>query len=407
MENLILFDDLAIIDHLKPFTYTRPISELRIGILTIKEKWEKALGLDACYHTQFHLSGKFPCRYAAVNLLVNASLLPDAALCARILSLPIHHALVHNDTIIALKLDATNARQYLGGQLIEPLSGSEWTTPYTQVQHVWDIFSMNDAEIKRDFETLTKGRKSQPLSDDNRLLGDAAQLFIEEGASVNCSILNTKTGPIYIGKDAEVLEGCMLRGPLAMCEHSATKMGTKIYGATTLGPHCKVGGEINNSVMIGYSNKGHDGFLGNSVIGEWCNLGADTNNSNLKNNYGFVKVWNYASRSYEDSKLQFCGLFMGDHSKCGINTMFNTGTVVGVSANVFGAGFPEKFIPSFAWGGAESMTTYKLEEAVEAAERMMQRRKIELSEEDEQMLCAVYQQSLAFRHWEKNKKKED
>jgi UDP-N-acetylglucosamine diphosphorylase/glucosamine-1-phosphate N-acetyltransferase len=247
---------------------------------------------------------------------------------------------------------------------------------------------------------LCAGRISQPLSETNRLLGSPELLFIEEGASVECSILNTKTGPIYVGKDAEVLEGCMLRGPLAMCEHSVTKMGTKIYGATTLGPHCKVGGEINNSVMFGYSNKGHDGFLGNSVIGEWCNLGADTNNSNLKNNYGIVKIWNYDTENYENTGLQFCGLFMGDHSKSGINTMFNTGTVVGVSANIYGAGFPEKFIPSFSWGGADGMMTYRAEEAIDAAERMMKRRNIELTYEDEQILRTVFEEDMDFRTWE-------
>jgi UDP-N-acetylglucosamine diphosphorylase/glucosamine-1-phosphate N-acetyltransferase len=241
------------------------------------------------------------------------------------------------------------------------------------------------------------------LESHNRLLGSIEDLFIEEGAKIDCAILNTKTGPIYIGKDAEVMEGSMLRGPLALCEHAATKMGTKIYGATTLGPHCKVGGELNNVVLFGYSNKGHDGFLGNSVIGEWCNLGADTNNSNLKNNYGEVKVWNYASEKLENSKLQFCGLFMGDHSKCGINTMFNTGTVVGVAANIFGAGFPPKFIPSFSWGGAEGFVTYRPEEAVEAAERMMSRRKIELSHDDEQILRTVFEQSMKFRSWENNR----
>jgi UDP-N-acetylglucosamine diphosphorylase/glucosamine-1-phosphate N-acetyltransferase len=402
MENLILFDDLSLIEHLKPFTYTRPISDLRIGILTIREKWEKLLRCKVSYHTQFHLSDKFTVFFDKINILVNAAVIPDKALAARIASLPLYHALVDGETLIALKLDATAARLYLGGQLPEQLASAEWNAPYTQVRQIWDIFSLNDAEIRNDFELLTAGRTSQPLSETNTVLGDKEMLFIEEGASVECSILNTKTGPIYIAKHAEVLEGSMLRGPLAMCEHSATKMGTKIYGATTLGPHCKVGGEINNSVLIGYSNKGHDGFLGNSVIGEWCNLGADTNNSNLKNNYGQVKVWNYSTGTYEDSGLQFCGLFMGDHSKCGINTMFNTGTVVGVSANVFGAGFPPKFIPSFSWGGAEGFSTYRPEDAVDAAERMMQRRKVDLSHEDELIMRTVFEQSMPYRTWEED-----
>jgi UDP-N-acetylglucosamine diphosphorylase/glucosamine-1-phosphate N-acetyltransferase len=402
MENLILFDDNSLIEHLKPFTYTRPIGDLRVGILTIREKWEKMLQAKISFHTQFHLSDKYQCRIAGVNLLINSSIIPDSTLVERIKQLPIYHALFDNDVIIAIKLDATASRLFLGGQMPDQLAVVDWKQPYTQVKRIWDIFSLNYAEIRKDFEMLTRGRKSQPLEAQNRLLGSSDDLFIEEGAKIDCSILNTKTGPIYIGKEAEVLEGSMLRGPLALCEHAATKMGTKIYGATTLGPHCKVGGELNNVVMFGYSNKGHDGFLGNAVIGEWCNLGADTNNSNLKNNYSEVKLWNYASEKLENSNLQFCGLFMGDHSKCGINTMFNTGTVVGVAANIFGAGFPPKFIPSFSWGGADGFATYRPEEAVDAAERMMSRRNIELTHEDEQLLRTVFEQSMKYRYWENN-----
>jgi UDP-N-acetylglucosamine diphosphorylase/glucosamine-1-phosphate N-acetyltransferase len=402
MENLILFDDKSLIDHLKPFTYTRPIGDLRVGMLTIREKWEKHIQSKISFHTQFHLSDKYQCHFAQINLLVNSSIIPDLALIERIKHLPIYHALYANDTIIALKLDATASRLFLGGQLPDQLATVDWNEPYTQVKRIWDIFRLNDAEIRKDFELVTRGKKSQPLETHNHLLGPIGDLFIEEGAKVACSILNTSSGPIYIGKNAEVLEGSMLRGPLVLCEHAATKMGTKIYGATTLGPHCKVGGELNNVVMFGYSNKGHDGFLGNAVIGEWCNLGADTNNSNLKNNYSDVKVWNYASEMFETSNLQFCGLFMGDHSKSGINTMFNTGTVVGVAANIFGAGFPPKFIPSFSWGGADGFVTYRPEDAVEAAERMMSRRNIELGQEDEQVLRTVFEQSMKYRHWEKN-----
>ena len=402
MENLILFDDKSLINQLKPFTYTRPIADFRVGILTIREKWEKMLQARVSCHTQFHLSDKFKCHFANVNILVNASIIPDLALVNRIKQLPLYHALYNGDTVIALKLDATASRMFLGDQLPDQLAIIDWMEPYTQIKHIWDIFTLNDSEIRKDFKMLSEGRKSQELGIDNRLVGSANDLFIEEGASVDCAILNTKTGPIYIGKGAEVLEGSMLRGPLALCEHATTKMGTKIYGATTLGPHCKVGGELNNVVLFGYSNKGHDGFLGNSVIGEWCNLGADTNNSNLKNNYSEVKVWNYASNNFENTGLQFCGLFMGDHSKSGINTMFNTGTVVGVAANIFGAGFPPKFIPSFSWGGADGFETYRPEDAVDAAERMMSRRNIELSLEDEQILRTVFEQSSPYRNWENN-----
>lgn len=401
MKEIILFDDMALTNQLKPFTYTRPICELRVGIQTLKEKWESFMEAKASYYSPFHLSGKYPCHFSEVSLLINGSIFPNSKLIEQIRQLPLFHALVKGETLIALKLDELSARQHLGGQMIDQIEAIETDLEYKQLTQLWDIFQMNDEEIRNDFDRLTQGRKSQALSSTNQLLGEASQLFIEAGATVECSILNTQTGPIYIGKGALVMEGCKLRGPFAMLPHAVTKMDAKIYGATTLGPYVKVGGEINNSVFIGYSNKGHDGFLGNSVIGEWCNLGADTNNSNLKNNYGEVKVWDYETEDYEASGLQFCGLFMGDHSKTGINTMLNTGTVVGVAANIFGAGFPPKFIPSFSWGAADSWDTYQMDRAVDAAERMMQRRSIKLTEEDETILCTVFNQSESYRFWEK------
>jgi UDP-N-acetylglucosamine diphosphorylase/glucosamine-1-phosphate N-acetyltransferase len=243
---------------------------------------------------------------------------------------------------------------------------------------------------------LTKGRKSQPLNNSCRNIGKG-KIFIEEGASANDTTFNTTTGCIYIGKDAEVMEGSVVRGPFALCEHSVLKMSSKIYGATTIGPHSKVGGEVNNSVVFGYSNKAHDGFLGNSVIGEWCNLGADTNNSNLKNNYANVKLWNYSGENFIDTGLQFCGLIMGDHSKCGINTMFNTGTVAGVSSNIFGSGFPRNFIPSFSWGGAQGFTTYRFEHAIETAQLVMQRRNTELTDNDKDILKYIFDNDEKFR----------
>ena len=262
---------------------------------------------------------------------------------------------------------------------------------------MWDIFSKNGEAIKQDFALLTKGKTSQPLSSTNSLIGNSADLFIEEGAVIQASSLNTTSGPIYIGKDAEIMEGSAVRGPFALGEHSALKLNTKIYGATTIGPHCKVGGEVNNSVIFGFTNKAHDGFLGNSVIGEWCNLGADTNNSNLKNNYSSVKLFNYNLDKMMDSGLQFCGLMMGDHSKCGINTMFNTGTVVGVGANIFGGGFPPTHIPSFSWGGAESMETYKIDKMLETAHRVYDRRAMKLSDEEIIILQTVFDQTKKYR----------
>ncbi len=402
MKNIILFEDMALVDQLKPFTYTRPICELRVGIQTIREKWEDLLQTKASYHSPFHLAGKFPCRFSPVSILINGSILPNAKLVQQIKQLPLHHALIQGETLIALKLDELSARQHLGGQIVDQIAVVESSSGFRQIRQLWDIFRLNDLELRADFQRLTKGRQSQALSSSNQLLGSVDQLFIEEGAQVECSTLNTQTGPIYIGKDALVMEGGRLRGPFAMLPHSVTKMSAKIYGATTLGPYCKVGGEVNNVVFLGYSNKGHDGFLGNSVIGEWCNLGADTNNSNLKNNYGEVKVWNYASESYTPTGLQFCGIFMGDHAKTGINTMLNTGTVAGVAANIFGGGFPPKFIPSFSWGAAENWDTYQIEKMVESAERMMQRRDISLDENEETILYTVFNQTEKYRFWEKN-----
>ena len=406
MENIILFDDVELRHQLKPFSYTRPIGEFRVGILTIREKWELDLQLETSYQTVFHLADNFPCKFGSVNILINSAVFPTPELCARIRRLPVHHTLVYDGAIIAMKLDGLTTRQHISGVELEHLAEIELDIPIIQLEQIWDIFANNERELTLDFQRLTKGRVSQPLSTSNQFLGNRDQIFIEPGAAVECSILNTLTGPIYIGKGAQILEGCMVRGPFAICEDASLKMGAKIYGATTIGPHCKVGGEVNNSVFFGYSNKGHDGFLGNSVIGEWCNLGADTNNSNLKNNYSEVKVWNYASGSYENTGLQFCGLFMGDHSKCGINTMFNTGTVVGVSANIFGAGFPAKFIPSFTWGGATSSATYRLEDAMDTAERVMLRRGIPFTDVEEQIMGAVFNEDYEYRTWE-HKEEED
>ena len=269
-------------------------------------------------------------------------------------------------------------------------------TSYTRISNLWDIFSYNDVELALDFEMLTKNRVSQKANSTNQILGEE-NLFIENGAELNCAIINAKTGPVYIGKDSVVMEGTVIRGPFALCDSSQTKLGAKIYGPTTVGPYSKVGGELNNVVIFGYSNKGHDGFLGNAVLGEWCNIGADTNTSNLKNNYAEVRLWNYATGSFAHTGLQFCGLIMGDHSKCGINTMFNTGTVVGVSANVFGAGFPRNFIPSFSWGGAQGQSTFQTKKAFDVAHKVMERRGIVFDDKDRAILTKVFELSEDFR----------
>ena len=404
MKNIILFDS-DIRDQLLPITYTRPVCELRIGILTIREKWEHWLKGRVSYITQDYLSEKYPISIASDNLVINGAVLPDTQLCQLIQNLKFNEALLKNGELIAARLDERQFYNLMEDNDIEELEGFELeeSTKLLAINHVWDIFSFNDSAMRSDFTMLTNGRTSAPLSKTNQLLGDTSQLFIEEGATIECSILNTKTGPIYIGKNAEVMEGCVIRGGLALCEGSILKIGAKIYGATTIGPHSKVGGEVNNSVIIGHTNKAHEGYLGNSVLGEWCNIGADTNTSNLKNNYEPVKLWDYTKDSFVKTGMQFLGLIMGDHSKCAINTMFNTGTVVGVSANIYGAGFPRNFIPSFTWGGTGGLETYPFNKAIDTMERVLARRQMSLSKEDRDILKFIFDFSARYRSWERDK----
>ena len=404
MKNIILFDS-DIRDQLLPITYTRPVCELRIGILTIREKWEHWLKGRVSYITQDYLSEKYPISIASDNLVINGAVLPDTQLCQLIQNLKFNEALLKNGELIAARLDERQFYNLMEDNDIEELEGFELeeSTKLLAINHVWDIFSFNDIAMRSDFDMLTKGRTSAPLSKTNQLLGDASQLFIEESATIECSILNTKTGPIYIGKNAEVMEGCVIRGGLALCEGSILKVGAKIYGATTIGPFSKVGGEVNNSVIIGHSNKAHEGYLGNSVLGEWCNIGADTNTSNLKNNYEPVKLWDYTKDSFVKTGMQFLGLIMGDHSKCAINTMFNTGTVVGVSANIYGAGFPRNFIPSFTWGGTGGLETYPFNKAIDTMERVLARRQMSVSNEDRDILKFIFDFSARYRSWERDK----
>lgn len=381
--NFILFDGPAR-NALLPLTLTRPVADIRIGILTIREKWEKFLGYTTTSITEEYLSDKYPMVELEANVLINASFLPNADLVAIIKELSENQAVFYKEHIIAFY--ATDAQEDIDFDSYEAI---EYEGEVLCIEHVWDIFSKNGEAIEADFELLTEGRKSQPIPTSNNVICPE-NVFLEEGAKLEFCTLNASTGPMYIGADAEIMEGSIIRGPFALCEGSQVKMGAKIYGPTTVGPHSKVGGEVNNSVIFGYSNKGHDGFLGNSVLGEWCNLGADTNNSNLKNNYDEVKLYSYESESLEKTGLQFCGLIMGDHSKSGINTMFNTGTVVGVSANIFGGGFPDKYVPSFSWGGADGIEPYQLDKAFETADRVMSRRGIALTEADKDIMQHIY-----------------
>lgn len=356
----------------------------------------------ASFITQEYLTGKYPLNVESVNLVINGSIIPNERICALILQLENNEALLKNGELVAARLSEVQFERLIREEEIEELQGFDVVdTPFRKINRPFDLFTYNDEAIEQDFELLTSGRTSEVLSDTNRVIGDKAKLFIEPGAKIECATFNTENGPIYIGADALVMEGSLIRGPFAMCEKAVVKMGAKIYGATTLGPQCKAGGEINNVVMMHCSNKGHEGFLGNSVLAPWTNLGADTNTSNLKNNYDQVKLWDYVEDRFVGTDLQFCGLIMGDHSKCGINTMFNTGTVVGVFANVYGAGYPRNFIPSFSWGGANGYKTYHIDKAFETAKRVMVRRKEELTDIDRQIMKAVLEQTANYRSWEK------
>jgi UDP-N-acetylglucosamine diphosphorylase/glucosamine-1-phosphate N-acetyltransferase len=387
--NVILFDDERRA-HLLPLTFTRPVADLRIGILTIKEKWEKLTGETVSFLTQDYLQKKFPLKRSNQNILIAASLLPSIELWQSILSLDAGEALVQHGELLAAN-DFTNKISTLAINY----NIQEYILNSPRVSDLWDIFTLNGEEINSDFKLLTKRRTSQEIDKTNTIIGQ--DIFVEEGAKISCSVLNSTQGPIYIGKNAEIWEGCLIRGPFALCEGATVKMGAKIYGATTIGPESRVGGEISNVVIQGFSNKGHDGFLGNSVLGEWCNIGADSNNSNLKNNYAEVKLWNYPLQRFIPTNLQFCGLIMGDHSKCGINTMFNTGTVVGVNANVFGAGFPSNFIPSFTWGGSQGTTEYQLEKAAETARLVMSRRNKQFDGLEKDIFNRVFELTRTFR----------
>lgn len=384
--NYILFD--ASRNSLLPLTYTRPVCDIRIGILTIREKWEKYLGEKTSTITEDYLSAKYPTEQSEEMMLINGSICPTPKLLKAIKGLKVGQALVCQGNVVAMY--KTKA-QFLSEE--DSTQEIEVEYDFIKINNTWDIFVLNDKALREDFELLTQNRKSAPLSSTNRVVGEQ-NIFVEEGAVVEFAILNAKEGPIYIGKDAEVMEGSIVRGSFAMCEHSVLKMASKIYGATTLGPYVKVGGEVSNVVIFGYSNKAHDGFIGNSVIGEWCNIGADTNASNLKNTYEEVRVWSIEKNTFVPTGQTFFGTIMGDHSKCGINTMFNTGTVIGVSSNIYGHGYQRNYIPSFAWGGTTGLKSYDMDKAIEVAEKMYQRRNVVMSQQDKEILRNVYTQTL-------------
>jgi len=385
--NYILFDSEAR-ENLLPFAHTRPVADIRCGILTMRERWEHLLGTTTGTLTQGYMQACYEhTQTASETIYINGAVLGNYQIAQQTAALSINEALTKDGTVIAARMPYHEGDVHTLNEAMDQMKAVAYDGELVHLRNIWDIFSLNETAINNDWQLLTQNKKSAPIPE-GIVVNGKDNLFIEEGAVINAgTIINAKTGYVYVGKDAEILEGILLRGPVAVCEHAVIKMGAKIYGATTIGPGCKVGGEINNVVFFANSNKSHDGYLGNAVIGEWCNLGADTNCSNLKNNYDVVKVWNEASQKEVNTGLTFCGLLMGDHSKCGINTMFNTGTVVGVSCNIYGGGFPDKNIPSFSWGGSDGFITYRFDKAMETANKMMGRRNKQLSSAE----IAMYQ----------------
>ena len=390
--NYILFDS-DVRDTLLPFTYTKPVADIRIGILTIREKWEKHLGLTTTTITADYLEEKYPMVEMEENILINASFCPTESLVEKVKNLSKNEAIFKGEDVLAFH--TTQSQEEVD---FDTYTQIEFDEELIQIKNTSDIFTHNGKAIQQDFDLITEERTSETIPAGIQVI-NPGNIFIEEGAQILFSTLNASEGPIYIGKDALIMENSSIRGPFAMCENAVVKMGAKIYKDTTIGPFSKVGGEISNAVIFGYSSKGHDGYLGNSVIGEWCNLGAGTNNSNLKNNYSEVKLWNYETERFAKTGLQFCGLMMGDHSKCAISTMFNTGTVVGVSANLFGSGFPRNFTPSFSWGGAAGYETFQMNKVSEVVTAVMKRRNLVFDAVDQKILDHVFEETKQYRNF--------
>ncbi|MBK9270627.1 MAG: glucose-1-phosphate thymidylyltransferase [Saprospiraceae bacterium] len=406
--HLFLFDHPDKSKQLWPLTQCRPIADLRIGILKIAEKWEKLLSIPVSHDCPTLLSPVFPKLKieSPDHWIVDGSILPDAALSTFLMGIPTESLVVDtNGAWIGLHLQNTypdrSLLENLDHQNLQDIQKVRYPLPVQRIENLWELFQKNGEEIEKDFKLLTANRRSQMPSSSNTILGD--QIFLEEGAKVEACILNSLTGPIYIGRETEVMEGSMIRGPFGLCDYSTVKLGAKIYGHTTVGPYCKVGGEIQNVIFQSNSNKAHDGYLGNSLIGEWCNIGADSNSSNLKNTYQEVKLWSYRSSRFEKTNTIFCGLIMGDHAKCGINTMFNTGTVVGFGANVFGAGYPRQFVPDFAWGGATGFSTFGFDAFIQTAQTVMSRRNMILTNEQKNLYQQIFEETAVYRVWENKK----
>ena len=395
--NIILFDEPTIKSNLLPFTFTRPVSEIRVGILTIKEKWEKRLPASYSYLTDKYLSKKYPSNNSGKNLYINGCVFPNNELIAAVKALKENQIITRRGFLVAFYGDIESPEEIAAESFTDRYEKLEIEKEILIAQNICDIFTNNEAANRDDFKLLTQGRKSHKIDDPYTKVYNEDDVFIEDNVSIKSAILNAERGPIYIGENAIISEGSIIRGASSIGANSVVSINARIVGDTTIGPFCKVGGEISNSVIFGYSSKAHDGFMGNSVIGEWCNLGADTNTSNLKNNYKDIKIWNYNDERFVDTGRQFCGLMMGDHSKCGINTMFNTGTVVGVSSNIFGSGFPRTFIPSFSWGGAQGFATYQFQRALDVIPKVFERREKTLTEEDVDILKHIFDVTNKYR----------
>ncbi len=393
--NYILFGAQAR-NHLLPFTFIRPVADIRVGILTIREKWEKLLKSKTSSLTQPYLAEKYPLIKETDNMLINASVLPDATLIEEIEQLTPNQTLISGDILIAHRVRAEDIDN-LGLELLEDVEPLHTRSKIKKLFQLRDIVVLNEQQIEPDYRLITEGRSSQPIPEHMRVM-NPENIFIEEGARLDMAMINASNGSVYIGKDAHIMDGALIKGPVSIGEGSVVRMGAKIYEGSSIGPQCKVGGEMLSSVIFGFSNKAHDGFLGHSVIGEWCNLGADTNTSNLKNNYDEVRLWDYAEESFITTGMMFCGTFMGDHTKCGINTMFNTGTVIGINAMIFGAGFMRNFIPSFSWGSVSGFTTFDVDKAVQVARRMYVRRNLEFTGIEEKILRNVFEHTMGFRN---------
>jgi len=392
--NYVLFDDFSR-DRLLPFTFIRPVSEIRLGILTIREKWERWMKCPFSNFTQDYLREKYPLVIGDINVLINGSITPNQDLVNEIAGLKMGEALVKDSILVAICMQRNALAEF---DLSIPYGFAEKLTlsDFLRINRPWNIFLYNGKELVLDFDLVTSGRTSAAISSTNNLI-HPERIFAEEGVKMEYVTLNATNGPIYLAKNSEIMEGALIRGPFALCEGAIVKMGAKIYGPTTLGPFSKVGGEVTNSVLFAYAYKVHEGYIGNSVIGEWCNIGADSNTSNLKNNYTLVKVWDYVTGRAEETGLQFCGLMMGDYSKCGISTMFNTGTLVGISSNIYGAGFPGNFIPSFSWGGAAGFETYWVDKSIETIAKAMMSQNLELGETDRKIIASVFKLTDLYR----------